>query len=184
MTRTASGRAAPAHLRSHAAAIVAPPVPALRPPPVPAAIIAGKGNQTAAGAALQPGPGSGAGGTGQSTGSGDSGEGEGSGERDVELIRGRIKDADIPQAVRGAPFSGTTQAEVAVSAQGRVTACRTQRTSGNSLLDDLACRLITERFRFRPALDVQGRARSDTIIYEQEWTISGHFDDAGASAGR
>ncbi len=124
-----------------------------------------------------PGPGSGAGGNGHGTGSGDSGDGEGSGGRDVELIGGRIKDSDIPQALRGAPFTGTTSAEVSVGPQGRVAACHTVRSSGNSLLDDLTCRLIFQRFRFRPALDAQGRAQSDTITYDQEWEITGQFDD-------
>lgn len=172
-----SGRSAPAHIRSHAAPIVAPAVTPLKPPPVPAAIIAGAGVRTAAGAAPVPGPGSGAGGTGHGSGSGNSGDGEGDGGRDVELIGGRIKDSDIPQALRAAPFAGTTRAEVAVTAQGRVAACHILHSSGNSLLDDLTCRLIFQRFRFRPALDGQGRARSDSIIYEQEWMVAGHFDD-------
>lgn len=173
----ASGRAAPAHIRSHAAPIVAPPVPVLKPPPVPAAIVAGAGVQTAAGAAPVPGPGSGAGGTGQGTGSGTTGDGEGDGGRDVELIGGRIKDGDIPQALRNAPFTGTTRVAVTVDAKGRVAACRTLRSSGNGVLDELTCRLIFQRFRFRPALDAQGRAEGDRITYDQDWTIAGHFDD-------
>jgi protein TonB len=172
----ASGKAAPAHIRSHAAPIVAPPVPVLKPPPVPAASIAGNGVQNAAGAAPVPGPGSGAGGIGQGTGSGGSGDGEGDGGRDVELTSGRIKDSDIPPALRGAPFSGTTRAQVEVGASGRVSGCRTLRSSGNATLDELTCRLIVQRFRFRPALDEQGRARADTIIYEQEWVVAGQFE--------
>ncbi len=124
-----------------------------------------------------PGPGSGAGGAGQGTGSGNSGAGEGNGGRDVELIGGRIKDSDIPEPLRGAAFSGTTRAEVAVNAHGQVTACRTLRASGKSLLDDLTCRLIFQRFRFRPALDAQGQPRSDTIIYDHDWSVAGQFEE-------
>lgn len=92
-------------------------------------------------------------------------------------MRGRIRDADIPPALRGAAFSGTSRVEVAVGTQGEVTACRTLHSSGSNVLDALTCRLIFERFRFRPALDRRGRPRPDTIIYEQEWTIVGHFGD-------
>jgi protein TonB len=172
----ASGRAAPAHIRAHAAPFVAPPVPPLKPPPVIAAPVAGVGSQNVAGAAPVPGPGSGAGGVGLGTGSGGEGNGEGDGGRDVELTGGRIKDSDIPPVLRGAAFSGTTRVRVEVSEKGRVTGCRMLHSSGNSMLDDLTCRLIFQRFRFRPALDEQGRARSDSIIYEQEWTVSGQFE--------
>lgn len=172
-----SGRAAPANMRAHAAPIVAPLVAPLKPPPVAAAIIAGAANQNAAGAASLPGPGSGAGGQGQGTGSGDNGDGDGSGGRDVELMHGRINDGDIPSALRNAAFAGTTRVEVAVGTRGQVTGCRTLRSSGSSLLDNLTCRLIFQRFRFRPTLDAQGRAQPDSVTYDQDWAISGQFGD-------
>ena len=118
-----------------------------------------------------------AGGTGNGTGAGANGSGEGDGGNDAELIAGRIADADIPQSVRAAAFSGTTRAEIGVSVTGQVTGCRISRSSGNSLLDGTTCRLIIQRFRFHPARDAQGHARPDSVTYEQEWTISGHFGD-------
>lgn len=180
--RAATGRAALPHIRAHAAPLVAPPVTPLKPLPVPAATTAGNGNQKAAGAALLPGAGSGAGGEGQGTGAGADGNGAESGGREVELIRGHISDADVPAAVRDSLFSGTTRAEVAVGTRGEVIGCRTRRSSGSSLLDDTTCRLIFQRFRFRPALDGQGRARNGTIIYEQEWTVTGQFGEEPAGA--
>lgn len=179
-THSVSGHAAAAHIHSHAAAIVAPAVIALTPPPVVAATAPGTGNQASAGAAPIQGPGSGAGGNGQGTGSGNSGDGEGDSGRDVELIGGRIKDSDIPQALREAPFSGTTRTEVGVTPRGKVSTCRTLRSSGNSVLDELTCRLILQRFRFRPALDARGQPQGDHIIYSQDWAISGQFEDGSA----
>jgi len=172
----ASGRAAPPHARAHATPVVAPAVPPLKPVPVVAAKFAGTGTQSAQGAALA-GQGSGAGGEGQGTGSGGAGNGEGAGGDGAELIRGEIRNSDIPQSLRSAPFSGTTRTTIAVDANGRVSGCRIVRSSGNSLLDDLTCRLIFQRFRFNPARDDQGRPEPDTIDYDQEWTITGKFGD-------
>ncbi|MDP9055955.1 MAG: energy transducer TonB, partial [Pseudomonadota bacterium] len=164
------------HAHAHATAVVAPPVPPLKPVPIIATKVAGTGAQNAQGAALA-GSGSGAGGEGQGTGSGGAGNGDGDGGDGAELISGQIRNSDIPQSLRSAPFSGITRTTIAVDATGRVTGCRIVRSSGNGMLDGLTCRLIFQRFRFHPARDDQGRAQPDTFDYDQEWTITGQFGD-------
>jgi protein TonB len=172
-----AGKSAPANIRARATPVVAPVVPALKPPPVPAATHAASGTDATAGAAALPGPGSGAGGEGQGTGSGDSGNGGGDGGTDSQLVSGRIKDSDAPQAMRDAAFEGTTRAELTVGSNGRVSACRISRSSGSRVLDDLTCQLILQRFRFRPERDASGRAIASAETYDHEWSITGQFDD-------
>ena len=146
------------------------------PRPVPAAIVPAQSSGIKAGAAVQPGPGSGAFGLGNGTGSGNGGNGPGSGSgdgdgggSDAEWTGGKIKNGDYPKAVREAHISGTTETLVSVSANGRPTACRVTRTSGSRELDSTTCRLIMQRFKFKPARNAAGQAIDSKIEYEQEW---------------
>jgi periplasmic protein TonB len=168
-TATNNGRAAPPALKAEAAPLVVPRFIVVPRQPLPAASF---GPRT--GAALQPGLGSGAGGQGSGTGSGTGGNGTGSGNgdgggSDAEWTGGKIKNGDYPKALREAHISGTTVAEVAVGSNGRPTACRVIRTSGNRELDMTTCQLIMQRFKFKPARNSAGAAISGSIEYEQEW---------------
>lgn len=55
-----------------------------------------------------------------------------------------------------------------VGVNGRVTRCTVTRSSGVPELDVLTCRLIEQRFVYRPATDRQGRPVPDEV--EIEWT--------------
>ncbi len=174
----ASRRAAPAAPPARhalAAPFVAPRTPPLKPPPpLPVAPAPGQGMAAEAGAAST-GNGIGAGGSGAGSGAGGTGDGDGGGS-DPELVGGEIKSSDTPEALRQAPLTATVQALVSVDAAGKVSDCRTQKSSGNATLDDLTCRLIQKRFRFHPARDAGGQAVAAKIIYEQEWHVGGRFD--------
>ena len=129
-----------------------------------------------AGASASAGIGSGAGGQGTGTGSGNGGTGTGDGNgngagggSDPEWTGGKIRDKDYPKALREANISGTTVTEVSVGISGRATGCRVARTSGSRELDTTTCRLIMERFRFKPARNAGGQAVASQIEYEQEW---------------
>jgi protein TonB len=166
---------APPAPRAQPAPVVAPRVVPLNPPPIiPVAPIPAQGAATTAGAAAA-GAGSGAGGQGNGTGAGGGGDGDGDGDG-AELVSGRIKSSDTPGNLFHAPFSGTTTALVLIDATGAMTACQTERSSGNATLDTLTCHLIATRFRFRPAHDPAGRAVAGKIIYEHDWEIDGGFD--------
>ena len=175
--RGAEAAAAPANIRSRAAPVVAAPNPLATPPPIAAAPKPADGAQGQSGAALLAGPGSGAGGAGNGTGSGSGGNGDGDGGDGAELIGGRIKDSDYPRGPRDAHVQGTTQTAIAVAANGRATGCRILRSSGSAELDDTTCRLAVQRFRFRPARDRSGHAVADSVDYDQEWTLSGQWDE-------
>ncbi|WCM27741.1 energy transducer TonB [Sphingomonas sp. QA11] len=169
------GAASPANLRSKATEIVAP-VPIVQPvvpPPVVAALKPATGNQASTGAAPVPGPGTGAGGVGNGTGSGRSGDGDGDGgaETPPRWIRGRIKDSDYPRAAKEALIQGTVSVRYVVAETGRVTECTVTTSSGNAELDETTCRLIRERFRFKPSKDEGGKPVSSIIIENHSWLI-------------
>jgi protein TonB len=56
-----------------------------------------------------------------------------------------------------------------VGVHGRVTRCTVTRSSGVPELDALTCRLVQQRFVYRPATDRYGRPVSDDVEGEQEW---------------
>lgn len=170
------GAAAPPNIRSRPTEIVAPkpeiviPVP----PPVIFAPVAGPGAAATSGNAPVRGPGTGAGGFGTGTGSGRFGDGGGGGggagaPTPARQIAGAVRDSDYPRSALDAGISGTVYLRFVVTPEGRVGSCRVTRSSGNAALDTTTCRLIRQRFRYRPARDAWGRRVADTITGEHVW---------------
>jgi len=167
------GAASPPNLRADPAEIVAPP-PVLRPVPVPVitAPNAGQGPDASAGASIVAGPGTGAGGIGTGTGSGGAGDGDGDGGgTPPRQIKGRLKNSDYPSAAGEAGVGGTVSVRYVVETDGRVSDCEVTRSSGSRILDETTCRLIRERFRFRPSLDEQGRPVASAIVENHSWFV-------------
>lgn len=170
------GEAAPPALRAEPSEVVAPdPLVALPPlQPVIAAPIAGIGAASSAGSAEIPGPGTGAGGEGDGRGSGGEGDGDGGGGGDETAprrTRGSIRNSDYPAAAADAGASGTVEIRYLVQVDGRVGDCEVTRSSGNAALDATTCRLIEQRFRFRPSRDARGRAVPALIAESHEWVL-------------
>ena len=168
------GKASPPNLRAEPTQIVLPPpkieLPA--PTPLPVAPIAGVGNAPSAGSADIPGPGFGAGGWGNGRGSGGEGEGDGGGGwTPPRHVKGRIKDSDYPREAGEAGVGGTVGVKYQVEADGHVSGCDITRSSGVPALDDTTCRLIVQRYRFRPSLDPAGRPVPATIVENHTWVI-------------
>ena len=61
-----------------------------------------------------------------------------------------------------------------VAENGRVPSCQVTRSSGLKWLDDLTCRLIVQRYRFRPAHDAEGEPFESVIVENETWV--GHED--------
>ncbi|MDH7976049.1 energy transducer TonB, partial [Sphingomonas sp. AR_OL41] len=120
-------------------------------------------------AAPVPGPGTGAGGEGNGNGAG--GDGDGDGGTPLVLIKGRIKDSDYPRDLLRDGVSGTVYLRFVVGVEGRVTSCTVTKTSGSAELDNTTCRLIMERFRYRPTRDRQGRPVPDEVIGYHRWDL-------------
>ncbi|MCA1654380.1 MAG: energy transducer TonB [Sphingomicrobium sp.] len=170
------GAAAPPALRNTPTEVAAPKPKLVVPTPVPAAPVPGQGTAPAAGAAPVPGPGTGRGGTGNGVGSGLSGNGTGGGgggglASPARQIDGDINDRDYPTRAIVDHAQGTVTFAFIVGPDGRLTACRITRSSGNRALDDTTCRLALRRFRFRPATDTAGRPVASEVRGEQEWQL-------------
>jgi protein TonB len=143
-----------------------------RPLPVPApaepATDAGAGSASGAGTAA--GSGAGTGGSGSGSGSGQGGGGRGSGSVTPPVrIAGALSDADYRRVRPPEGAGGTVTIGFTVTAGGRVEGCRVERSSGWQVLDAATCRLVTERFRFRPARDAGGRAIAWTLRTDFTW---------------
>jgi TonB family protein len=63
-------------------------------------------------------------------------------------------------------------ARLSINESGRVPACEILRSSGNQHLDSTTCRLIQQRFRFRPARDRNGQPVSDYAAWQQTWWLA------------
>lgn len=140
------------------------PAPATRPTPIIAVkpIPAPSAGGSGSGAAYGAGAGGGTGGNG-------AGEGDGGGGTDLEQIAGEIRSSDYPRDLRERRIGGTVGILFTVGTNGRVTRCLVTRSSGVPELDMLTCRLIQERFVYRPSTDRYGRPVADEVEGEHEW---------------
>jgi protein TonB len=173
------GAAAPPNLKDTPTEIMAPP-PEIKlpvPPPVVTAPVAGQGNAESAGAAQVPGPGTGRGGIGNGLGSGQYGNGTGGGGGGLgggipaRWLSGRIRESDYPRSALSARRTGTVYLRFVVAPTGRVSECQVTRSSGSRDLDSTTCRLIVQRFRYRPARDGYGNPVAETIRGEHVWEL-------------
>ncbi|MEG3179874.1 energy transducer TonB [Sphingomonas sp. LT1P40] len=169
-----SGAAAPPNLRSRATELEIPKplVPIVLPSLMTLAEKAADGAQATSGAALVAGPGTGAGGVGDGFGGGGDGDGDGAGDPDAVGPRqtgGRIRDSDYPEDLSEAGIGGLVTVLYVVEVNGRVPECEVLKSSGTPRLDALTCRLIRERFKFRPSKDGRGRAVPSRIQENHEW---------------
>ena len=104
------------------------------------------------------------------------GYGDGGGEADEtppRWLRGRLSDSDYPGDVGEAGLQGTVSVKFLVWTDGRVRRCEVTGSSGNATLDATTCRLIQQRFRYRPSLDAQGRPVPAWLIENHQWVIEG-----------
>ena len=141
---------------AHAPPSIAPVV-AVRP------LVAPSGGGAGTGPAFGNGAGGGSGGQGY-------GDSDGGGT-DLEQIAGEITPRDYPRHLREAGIGGTVGILFTVGVNGRVTRCAVARSSGVPELDALTCRLIQQRFIYRPSTDRYGRPVSDEVEGEHEWEV-------------
>lgn len=135
------------------------------PAPIPVVAVRPSAPASGGGSGTGPAAGSGAGG-----GSGGQGYGEGDGGgTDLEQIAGEITPSDYPRDLREQHIGGRVGMVFTVGPSGRVTSCRITRSSGIPELDALTCRLIQQRFLYRPSTDRNGRPIADEVEGEHDW---------------
>ena len=142
-----------------------------RRPPIVTAPKPFEGAQATQGAAEVAGPGTGAGGEGDGTGAGGWGDGDGAGDTPPRRIAGRLRDSDYPRAAIDEGASGRVGVRYVVDVDGRVPRCQVTRSSGSQTLDTTTCRLIMQRYRFRPGYDARGRPFVSTIVENAIWIM-------------
>ncbi|HXG99018.1 MAG TPA: energy transducer TonB [Sphingomicrobium sp.] len=136
------------------------------PTPLAAAPVAGTGVAPAAGAASA-GTGPGAGGTGNGRGGG----GTGGGGSPAQWIRGGLRDSDYPRELIRDRVAGMVSVKFTVTPSGSIANCRIARSSGSGMLDHATCSLLTQRLRFRPATDGNGRPVATEIGSDYTWGV-------------
>lgn len=85
-------------------------------------------------------------------------------------VSGGITANDYPVTAIMTRVSGTSVARIVINEVGRVSGCQAAG-SGSDILDETACKLIVERFRFLPARDEKGLAVAETRTQRVSWKI-------------
>jgi protein TonB len=170
----AKGDPSPRNLKNQATAVFAPALPPLIvPPPIIAALQPALGSAASSGVSDLAGPGQGAGGLGDGNGGGGTG-GEGYGGGAVvgpRQIKGKLSFKDLPEGMIAPGSEARVGVRYIVEPDGRVSHCRADETSGIAALDGLACRLIEQRFRFKPARNREGDPVRATVVEAHSWFI-------------
>src|SRR3954468_5114916 len=135
-------------------------------PPSVTAVVAVEPTAAPSGGGSGTGPALGAGAGG---GAGGNGSGVGGGGTDLVQIAGEITPRDYPRRLREAGIGGIVGLSFRVEPTGFVSRCTVTQSSGVPELDALTCRLIVQRFRYRPSTDRYGRPIADTVDGEHEW---------------
>ena len=108
-------------------------------------------------------------GSGSGGGKGGEGYGDDEGGTDLQQIAGEIRPSDYPKHLGNSDIGGHVGVTFTVQVSGGITDCHVTRSSGVPELDRLTCRLIEERFRFRPSTDRYGRPISEEVDYDHDW---------------
>lgn len=169
-----AGEAGARNLKNRATPVFAPRAvpPLIAPPPITAAPVPALGTTASNGASTLPGPGQGAGASGEGLGgggTGGTGTGGGLPVRGPRQIAGRLAYQDLPQDLIPPGREAGVEVRYTVNPDGTASHCRIDRSSGFPALDATACRLIEQRFRFRPARDRAGRPVPSTVAEEHVW---------------
>jgi len=80
-----------------------------------------------------------------------------------------IGPADMPADLRGRTLNTISFVALDVDAHGKVTGCRVARPSEDKRLDEIACRLLTERGRFDISYEGPGKPTAATRIMSVRW---------------
>ncbi len=161
-----------------AAAKKALPTPVVAPPPeivipakspVVASRLPSTGSAPTAGAATS-GTGTGAGGSGNGLGGGGTGARDYSRFTPAQLVR-NLSQRDYRLLTGGRLPRGRAVMSLRVEPSGMATNCRVVRSSGDGGVDAGLCPIITQRLRFRPALDDRGQAIRYDLQYVATWSL-------------
>ena len=95
----------------------------------------------------------------------------GSRARATANLASYISDRDYPHEAVKLGEQGTVGFRLDIDPDGRVAACTIIQSSGSAALDSASCRIMTERARFTPARDEEGKAVPDSHISRIRWIM-------------
>lgn len=109
-------------------------------------------------------------GSGSGRGPGEAVEGTGNNQRisPARQIRGRFRNSDFPAAARAANRL-RIGVRYTVNPAGRVAQCEIIDSSGYPEVDAMTCRVISDRYHFRPARDGDGVAITEVMEEDYTW---------------
>jgi protein TonB len=82
-----------------------------------------------------------------------------------------VTNDDYPPSAQRDGVEGTTGFALQIGPDGKVQSCSITASSGSSVLDDTACRLLQRRARFNPAKDAGGQPMAATFRSRFKWQI-------------
>lgn len=82
-----------------------------------------------------------------------------------------VTNDDYPSAAMRDGAQGVTGFRLDIGPDGKATNCTVTSSSGSSLLDDTACRLLVRRARFSPAKDADGNPMPASYSNRVRWQI-------------
>lgn len=82
-----------------------------------------------------------------------------------------FSDVDYPAEAIRAGEQGLVAFRLQVAADGAVTTCTVEKSSGSASLDAATCRIMSERARFTPARDANGQATTDSFTGRIRWRL-------------
>lgn len=89
--------------------------------------------------------------------------------RPARRISGSISSFDYPPSAMSREQSGVVVARHEVDVNGRVTRCAPVVASPHAVLNAQTCALIVDRFRYEPALDLQGNPVAAMVVTTVRW---------------
>ena len=84
-----------------------------------------------------------------------------------------ITSQDYPRRAIDMHEEGTVKYHLTIGTDGQVKDCTVTTSSGYRDLDRLTCRLVQQRFVYRPSTDRYGRPIRDEVEGEHEWVARG-----------
>ncbi len=85
--------------------------------------------------------------------------------------QGWVTNDDYPPSAQRDGVEGTTSFALQVGSDGKVQSCSITKSSGSTVLDDTACRLLLRRAKFNPAKDAAGNAVPAVFPSRFRWQI-------------
>lgn len=101
--------------------------------------------------------------------------------RDPVHRSGTITNDDYPTSALRERAEGVSAIDLQIGADGRVTGCKVEASSGNAALDSTACSLAQRRFRFTPATNAKGQNVPGRASRSVNWRLPDEIPDSSGT---